>query len=276
MKRTKKNSARMNVRHFKTLTCRYLRQITGKPASFLMLIAQVPIMLIILYITYFEDSFTKAEMAPFANTTLFIIVFIGSLMGLLNSYREITKEREVLAREMAGGLDSTAYVMSKLVVHGGIALFQGCLFILGSLLFIDYGFKNPAVDVFVVMLTESLVIWVSAAMGLFISALVKNSESAVLPVLLLIICQVVFSGTLFELDAPASYIGWACPSMWGVAVFGKLISFNSLLPGFTRAVYDFSYLKSFVALAVMMALLVSATISVLAGKKVSQKNKNKK
>lgn len=276
MKRTKKKSARMNVRHFKTLTCRYLRQITSKPASFIMLICQVPIMLLILYITYFENSFTNPEMAPFGNTTLFIIVFIGSLMGLLNSYREITKERDMLTRELAGGLDPTAYVMSKLFVHGIIALFQGVLFILGTLLFVDYGFSNPPLQVTVIAFTEALVIWVSAAMGLFISAVVKNSESAILPVLLLIICQVVFSGTLFELDAPASYVGWLCPSMWGAAIFGRLTNFNALLPGFTRAVYGFGYLKSFLALAVMMIVLSAAAVSVIAGKGALIKKRNGK
>lgn len=276
MKRTKKGSAKMNMRHYRTLTCRYARQLVSKPASFIMLICQVPVMLLILRATYFADSFTNPVMTPFANTTLFIIVFIGSLMGLLNSYREITKERDVLARETAGGLDSTAYVMSKITVHGVIALFQGTLLVLGSLIFIDFGFKTPALGITVFIITEVSVIWVSAALGLFVSAVVKNSESAVLPVLLIIICQVVFSGTLFEPDGAASYIGWLCPAMWGAAIFGKMLSFNTLLPEFTRAVYDFSYLRSFLALAIMMVVLVSATISVVAGKGIFQRKKNKR
>ena len=108
-------SARMNAMHFRVLTARYFRQIFTNPGIFLPLLLEAPILLILLIVVCKADSFTLKAVTD-ANTVIFLLVVMSALMGILNSYREICKEREVLAREVFGGLDVNAYALSKFVV----------------------------------------------------------------------------------------------------------------------------------------------------------------
>lgn len=266
MSRTRKKSAKMNMIHFWTLVSRYTRQIVTGVQSFLMLLLQVPVLLLIVSVIYRKDCFYDPGLITYANTTLFIMVFIGSLMGILNSYREITKERDVLSREISGGLDPISYVASKLFVQGVIAAIQAIGLVLGSLLFIDYNFPMAVPDVIAFILTEFGVILASASVGLLISAAVKKSESAVLPVLLIIICQVVLSGVLFELGGLGEYLGWLCPVTWGVSVMGKVLHLNTLNPVVTRAVYEYEFVLCVCALLLIIGICYTLTVSIIKGR----------
>ena len=110
MKKFRRRSARMNIRHYHVTMRRYFRQILTSPAQLLPLIFEPIAMLIILLLVAEKDAFLAKNSASVtsANIILFVLVIMAAMMGLLNSYREICKEREVLAREVFGGLDITA------------------------------------------------------------------------------------------------------------------------------------------------------------------------
>lgn len=271
--KSRKKSAKMNGIHFLALSGRYARQIVSSK-SFFMLLLQVPVMLLIIGVMYKVDCFvpvvtewgTTIGDIVMANATLFVIVFTGSLMGLLNSYREITKERDILAREVNGGLDVVAYVSSKLFVQGVIAAGQAVLLCAGTLLFIDFGWPHPFLDIPLMFLVEFLVILSSAALGLTVSAAVKKSENAVLPILIIIICEVVFAGVFIELPQPISHIGMLFPARWGCAVLGNLLHLNTYNAAYTRAVYDGKFFWGIIVLAVIAVLCYFVTVSILQGK----------
>lgn len=260
MKKFKRRSARMNAQHFRVLTRRYFRQIFSSPGTLLPLVLQAPVMLLVLFVAADGAAFANRDLTQ-SNVILFMLVVMAALSGILNSYREICKERDILSREVFGGLDVTAYVLSKFVVLLAIGAAQ-CLFLYaGALLLADFSFPNAAGYLcgwLAMVLTNAA----AAAVGLFVSALLKKSESAILPVLLLIIMQVVFSDCLLELDGAASKLCYVTPAAWGAAVFGNLCGINGWHPEiewYSRAMYEAPPLLSLLLLAAFAAVFVFLT-----------------
>lgn len=266
MKRSKK-SLRMNMLHFRVLTVRYFRQILTSIPTLLPLLLQAPVMLCIVALVYQDGAFLappREEIgyvtpdATIANTTLFVLIFMSSLMGILNSYREICKEREVLSREVYGGLDVTSYAASKLAVLATIGMVQSIMLAAGSLIFIDFNLANPWIDIPVYILALFLTNVSVTALGLLISALLKKSESAILPVLLVIIMQVVFSDCVIPLSGAATWFYWITPTRWGTSILGKQFRINEIY--YYKESYDYSVLLSMLALFLIAALCYLLTV----------------
>ena len=264
MKKFKRRSARMNRMHFRVLVRRYFKQIFTSLGTFLPLLLQAPVMLAIVYIVCVKDAFIHktAEYLTSANVVLFVLVVMCALMGILNSYREICKERDVLSREVFGGLDLSAYVLSKFTVLSVIGIVQCVILYGGTLTFVDFAYPDPATgylcSVAAMILTNISVM----AVGLFISALLKKSESAILPVLFIIIMQVVFCDSLFSLEGAAGWLRYVTPSAWGIAVFSRECALNSWAPReyFYKSMFDLNPLIGIAVLATIAIVFVLLTI----------------
>lgn len=258
MKKFKRRSARMNAQHFRVLTRRYFRQIFSSPGTLLPLVLQAPVMLLVLFVAADGAAFANRDLTQ-SNVILFMLVVMAALSGILNSYREICKEREILAREVFGGLDTTAYALSKFTVLAACGAAQCIVLFGGSLLFIDFCFPTPAAGYPLCLAAMILTDLAMTAIGLFLSALLKKQESAILPVLLLIIVQVVFCDSLIRLDGAAGLIKYITPAAWGTAVFGKACGLNGWSEWFSRPLYGVNPLISLAALAAITALFVLLT-----------------
>ena len=254
MKKFKRRSARMNRMHFRVLVRRYFKQIFTSLGTFLPLLLQAPVMLAIVYIVCVKDAFIHktAEYLTSANVVLFVLVVMCALMGILNSYREICKERDVLSREVFGGLDIPAYVLSKFTVLSAIGIVQCAILFFGTLPAIDFAFPNPATGYLCAYGAMALTNISTMAIGLFISALLKKSESAILPVLFIIIEQVVFCDCLFTLEGGAGWLRYITPSAWGIAVFGNAAGLNDWAPPLFHK--DLFALNPLIGLGVMAAI----------------------
>ena len=254
MKKFKRRSARANLQHFRVLTARYFRQIFTNLGVLLPLILEAPVMLLILRLVCQTDAFTAKNIAQ-ANVIIFVLIVMAAFMGILNSYREICKERDVLAREVFGGLDVSAYVLSKIAVLSAIGAVQSALLFGGSLLFIDFSFPHPLSAYPLCFLAMILTNISVTALGLLVSALLKKSESAILPVLLIIIVQVVFSDCLIEVGG-ADFIKYITPSYWGISVFGNVVGINGWVAGYSKTMNDIHPLFSLGALLLFAFLCV--------------------
>ena len=262
MKKFKRRSARMNAQHFRVLTRRYFRQIFSSPGTLLPLVLQAPVMLLVLFVAADGAAFANRDLTQ-SNVILFMLVVMAALSGILNSYREICKERDILAREVFGGLDTTAYALSKFTVLAACGAAQCIVLFGGSLLFIDFCFPAPAAGYPLCLAAMILTDLAMTAIGLFLSALLKKQESAILPVLLLIIVQVVFCDSLIQLDGAAGLIKYITPAAWGTAVFGKACGLNVWSEWFSRPLYGVNPLISLAALAAITALFVLLTAAKL-------------
>lgn len=262
MKKFKRRSARMNAQHFRVLTRRYFRQIFSSPGTLLPLVLQAPVMLLVLFVAADGAAFANRDLTQ-SNVILFMLVVMAALSGILNSYREICKERDILAREVFGGLDTTAYALSKFTVLAACGAAQCIVLFGGSLLFIDFCLPAPAAGYPLCLAAMILTDLAMTAIGLFLSALLKKQESAILPVLLLIIVQVVFCDSLIRLDGAAGLIKYITPAAWGTAVFGKACGLNGWSEWFSRPLYGVNPLISLAALAAITALFVLLTAAKL-------------
>ena len=260
MKKSRRRAARMNIKHYSVLVTRYFRQIFTNFGTLMSLVLQAPVMLLIVSLVYQSNAFVEVEKIGNANMTLFVLVFMSALMGILNSYREICKERDILGREVYGGLDMTSYVMSKLTVLAAVGLFQNLILVFGSMAFIDFNMVHRVAGVFVYLAAMFLVNVSVASLGLFISALLKKSESAILPVLLIIIMQVVFSGVVVPLEGAAEYFNYITPTMWGSSVLGREFQINRVPELYHHDCYDYSSLACLAVLALFTVLFTVLTV----------------
>lgn len=217
-------------RQLRVLIWRYATLQFNDKVSFVATLLQAPLMVYILTVIAQEDCFVSSTPSTAGKTILFVLCAMAAFMGILNSYREICKEREIILREASVGVRPMACLLSKVVVLFLIALFQGVILTAGFAFLVEL----PDVDLAMgtgaeVFITVYLILVASTCMGLLISAALKSSESATLPVLFVIISQMVFSGTLFELDGGSELVSKIVVTRWGMSALGASCDLNSQL-----------------------------------------------
>ena len=212
----------VNVTHFNALCRRYVALIFADKLSLFTLIFQAPVMVLLMFLALKSD-FTYKE----APVTMFIIACVCVIMATLNSYQEICKEREILIRETNAGLDSTSYVLSKVFIQGIICLFQALILVIGTSLFVDFNITSIGSYLNYFFFTF-LILLSSTCIGLFISALLKNSNSAILPVLFIIIAQVVLSGAIIDLPENLHFLSIFAISSLALGGYAHIFDFAGL------------------------------------------------
>ena len=271
MKKFKKRSAKMNMMHYNVLVRRQFKQIISNVKLFCSLLLQAPVMLLISLLVYDKNTFNPTVNVVSATTIIFVLVFVSALMGILNSYSAICNERAILTREVFGGLDVTGYLLAKFTVLAVVGLIQCLILGIGALVFIDFSFAVPFIGaiqfLFALYLTNISV----AAMGLLISSLLKDAGSAILPVLVVIIVQVVFSDAVFTLNGWVNNLCNFVSTMWGVAIIGKGCDLNSFWPtGTFKKMYNYT---PFIGFAVLLALTALCLFLAIMKLKFDYRNK---
>ncbi|MBW4519620.1 MAG: ATP-binding cassette domain-containing protein [Scytolyngbya sp. HA4215-MV1] len=169
-------------------------------------------------------------LAPLALRVLFVFTCAAIWVGLSSSLQEIVKESAIYVRERLVNLGLFAYLGSKSVVLGGLALLQTLL----MMAVILNGFKDPKPDVFSWSLglgvTTFLTLLACMSLGLMISAIVRNSSQANSALPLLLLPQIIFSGVLFKMEGFSSKISWLMLSRWSVGAYGSLVNVNGMVP----------------------------------------------
>ena len=188
------------ARQIPALTSRYLRVKLRDRTGLWVLLAQAPLLAAVQWVVF------PGPTPPFA----FTLVLSALWFGMSAAVRELISDRAIWRRERRVGIGVGPYMVSKLVVLGGISALQCAA--LAGLVFVGlglggYGFSLPGL-VGVCVLTG----WVGMALGLLISAIFRSSEAAVGTLPLLLIPQIAFSGLLVALRdmAPlARLLTWA-------------------------------------------------------------------
>ncbi len=271
-----KNKASVNLIHFKVCVRRYYQLILEDKVSATMLLLQAPLMLIVLSLIIPFNCFENPAQIWLADNALFITVVMCSMMGLLNSYREICKEREVLSREYDAGLDMTAYVLSKVFVLGTICLIQSLIMCIGSYIIIDFPSPFPVFTEVLYWFVIFIVLLSSSVTGIFISSVLKSSDSAILPVLFILIMQIVMSGIIITLEGSLEVISMACVSRWGLCALGQVFNRNNLFPSIPATIKDFYNYQLSTCIIVLIGITVILTFASVFPLKLSFKKKYKK
>ena len=195
-----------------------------------------------------SPSLNRAGMAL---KILFVFTCANVWVGLASSLQEIIKESAIYLRERLVNLGLFAYVSSKLLTLGGLAIAQTLL--ISAIVLICFKHPEPVAELAPInwylglIITTFLSILDAICLGLMVSASVKNSSQANSALPLLLLPQIIFAGVLFGLDkvAVGKFISWLTISRWSIGAYGTLIDLNILIPTSKNdAGIDFSQVMS--------------------------------
>ncbi len=207
-----------------TLLCRrYLELILSDRKNLLLLLAQAPVIGVLLALVSQPDSLTSSHIE--AKKLIFMIATTGVWFGVINSAREICKESSVIRRERLAGLRASPYVASKLAVLALLVIAQSAL-LLGTIALHTHMPPFPAaLELFAVIVLTGLA---GVALGLCISAIASTPDKATSLIPLVLVPQVVFAGLMFALHGPTEIMAWAVSSHASVDAMSEIVDMQAL------------------------------------------------
>ncbi len=175
---------------------------------------------------YTEKNYTPVENAQTLVTMLALALTQG---GTFIAAYEIVKERAIYRRERAVNLSAIAYVLSKVIVLGIFAFIQvaSVLFIISLRVDTDLPgaiFKDAGV--FEMFITLYLAVLASITFGLFVSAIVPNTDVVLYAILVQLFVQIILGGTLFPIDSKVASA--TTISYWTTDALGSTVDMKQL------------------------------------------------
>jgi len=214
------------VRQLAILCRRYAELLLADRKNLALLLAQAPIIGVLLALVSAPDSFgSRFE----AKKLVFMLALTGVWFGVINSAREICKEAGVLRRERLAGLSPGAYLLSKLGVLSVLVVVQSALLVGVVALRVklpSHGVVLPAA--LEVYLTIVLAGFAGIALGLALSAIAATPDKAMSLIPIVLVPQVLFAGVMFALSGTTSAISWAVSSRSAVDALSAVANMNEL------------------------------------------------
>ena len=185
--------------------------------------------------------------------------------GIFNSIRVVCRERDIIRREHRTGLRMSAYVTARMLFEARLCLVEG---LVGPLVvwlinighFIKKGvILPPPLEMWI---TFFLIIFAADCMAMMISSVVTNENTAMTVMPFALIIQMIFSGTVFELEGLTDAFSRLTISRWGMNGLSAIANVNKM-----SFVHYYAELESTPAnvTKIWLVLLVSALVySVLA------------
>ncbi|MFH1131823.1 MAG: FHA domain-containing protein [Pseudomonadota bacterium] len=225
-----------SFRQFWVLTQRYLEIITRDMRNTAILLLQAPLVALFICLAMKSD---QPERGP--TSTMFMIMSLSALwFGCTNAARELTKEKAIYARERMINLRIIPYIASKFFALQWLALLQVTM-MLTIVYFMRSGYTiadPPEIcsswgiaacstlildgvpgNFFLHLTNLYLTALHGIGLGLLVSAIAGNSDKAMSLVPLLLIPQVLFSGS-FDVPKPNEQIkravGYAMALNWSL------------------------------------------------------------
>ena len=134
-----------------------------------------------------------------------------------------------MKREYMTGLSLGSYILSKIIVLGGLCLIQSFLItgVFGLMVGLPENgiITHPFIEIF---LTTFITAVASAAMGLFVSSLFTNADRAMTVAPILLMPQILFSGLIFDLEGATEFISWLAVCRWSMEGCGTTANLNEL------------------------------------------------
>jgi len=159
---------------------------------------------------------------------LVVLVFGAVLMGMVPAVRQLVGERPIFQREAGIGMRPGAYLTSKVLLLGVVSLIQSVLLV-GVALAVN---PHPEEGVFGPLAVELTIVvfavaWVSASLGLLLSAAVSTSEQVMPLMVVVLMLQLVLCGGVFSVTGPGvNQASWLVPSRWGFAMGAGSLDLN--------------------------------------------------
>ena len=209
---------------FVLLCRRYLDTFRGDMRNTLFLLAQAPIIALLLAVVFRADIFgdgspSSSGFAPKKSALLLFCMVISALLfGIVNAARELTKESAIYRRERLVNLGAAPYLLSKAAVLSGLCLLQTLLLVGIVRLRIDFHLDAGEFASF--FLTILLATLCGMMIGLTVSAAATTNDQAMSLVPVAVLPQIIFSG-LLEIES-LDIVSRLMPSYWAYGALGNL------------------------------------------------------
>lgn len=208
------------------LSARYLKLVANDRQRLLLLLAQAPLLAVLISFVADGKQFEQYEMTE---SLLFALSCSAFWVGMLNAIQEICKEHTIMKREYMTGLSLSAYVSSKIIVLGFLCLIQSVMItgVFSAMIGLpEEGIiTHPLLEIFI---TTFITAVASAAMGLLVSSLFTNADRAMTVAPILLMPQILFSGLIFKLSGATEIISWIAVCRWSMEGYGTTANLNEL------------------------------------------------
>jgi len=205
----KKSSSTSMVKQFFWLTRRYLRIKTNDRMNSLLMIAQAPIIAILICIIFNKVT----------SIVLFLISISAIWLGMQNAAREIVSEYPIYKRERMYNLNIFSYIFSKISVLSIFSIIQSFIFIFLLTIFYN-GNVVPLNKPIILFFWMFLLSVTSTFMGLLLSSSVKTTERAMTILPLILLPQIMLSGVITQVNnLLVEFLSYFTVSRWGVEGF---------------------------------------------------------
>ena len=217
------------LRQWAILSQRYAELICRDWVNLALLLAQTPIVAVLLTLVASHDAYTASKINN-TQQVLLMLTVATLWFGTSNAAREIVKERPVYLRERMVNLRIFPYVFSKV---GVLALLSAVQVVA---LFWIVGLKTPYLPqtgiIFSAPLEMVLTLFLTSlaalGSGLLISSLVGSTDRAMTLVPIVLIPQVIFSGAVFDLTGHSEVLSYLTISHWCQAALGSIVRINDM------------------------------------------------
>ena len=203
----KSTSEVSSIEQFSWLSKRYFKIKINDKLNSTLLLAQAPIIAILICLIYSEIN----------SGVLFMVAISAIWLGAQNAAREIVSEQAIYKRERMFNLKILPYIFSKISVLSFFSIIQSAIFIF--ILFIRYNNSditdlNEPFKLFLWMIFLSIV---STFLGLLLSSMVRTTERAMTILPLILLPQIMLAGIISKISSGlVESISYLTLSRWGV------------------------------------------------------------
>lgn len=262
-------AGRSLLRQTVTLIGRYAHTLGRDRRTVGALLGQAPLIGFLIAMLYPHDVLVRPDTSPTRSAQfMFLLVTAALWLGLIDSCREIVRERAIILRELAVGVRLDAQIIAKAAILFAIAATQ-CLLLLAvvaALRPFHASLGNYGEVLGLLVLTS----WSMVGLGLLVSTVARSVDQATSVIPLLLIPQLLFGGALVALERMGTVIRVLADltvSRWAFAGAGGAIGMNSRLAEEPKAAQLSAYGTRFFSIqpGVVALVLLGFTAAALLG-----------
>jgi ABC-type multidrug transport system ATPase subunit len=232
------------------------------------LLAQAPIIALIVAFMFPGDSFSGSEHLRHGPSIIFMLTIAGIWFGVSNSAREIVKERPVHQRERAAGLSPGAYLISKLIPLSLLAALQTLIMFLITGFAMDWFDLDDGAALMTLWGLQWLAALAGVTLGLVLSCLARSTDQAISLTPVVLLPQIVFSGVFSAIEdggTVVTVLTHCTMSHWCFGAAGNTVELSEKLAilGMSNEAFDRLPSESAAALAVISVIMLAAAYAQL-------------
>ncbi len=251
-------SGRSLLKQSITLIGRYARTLKRDGRTIGALLGQAPLIGLLICLLYPADVLALPDHQPTRSAQFVFLLVTASLwLGLIDSCREIVKERSIIVRELAVGVRIDAQLIAKSVVLFSVAALQCAL--LMAVVAVLRPLHSPTGVYLEITGLLILTSWSMVGVGLLVSTVARSVDQSTSVIPLLLIPQLLFGGALVAYERMGIVIRVLSDlvvSRWAFAGAGSAIGMNARLGGEPKAASLSGYGTSFFSLEPLVAAVI--------------------